>query len=463
MGALKQILLVYFIVFFSATAIMGQAFVVKDINIIGNDLTKRQFILRELLFSHKDTILINQWALIKKMSIQNLINTSLFHSASIELKGEGRSRTIEIKVVERWYLWPIPQIDIDERNFNTWWETKNLKRASAGVFLTHNNMRGRGEMMKVFLMVGHNRTMGLSYEFPYLNKEKTFGIGFQSIYTLRHEVNYITENNKQAYLKTIDRAIQQDWISAIQFTYRPKFYLSNLFQIRYHQFLFADTLISFNPNYTSKLETRLQYFGFYYKLKLDYRDYKPYPLTGYYADFEVFKYGTNIFDNNLNVIKLKTTLRKYLPLSKHWFAAIGFIGQMSNGKYQPYLFEKGLGYGRDFVRAYEYYVVDGQEYIVGKANIKYNLLQKQYFKINRIKTNKFNNIPISIYANVFSDIGYVNNDQFYSYTNTLPNTWLYSAGIGLDFVSYYDAVARIEWSLNALGDSHIYLHFIAPI
>lgn len=312
-------------------------------------------------------------------------------------------------------------------------------------------------------MVGYNKKIGLSYEFPYLNKKKTFGFGFQSIYTLRHEVNSLTDSNRQVYLKTPDNPIQQDWISAIQFTYRPKFYLSHLFQIRYHQYLFADTLLKFNPNYTSKNTTSLQYFGFYYKLKLDHRDYKPYPLTGYYADLEVFKYGMGVFDNDLNILNLKTTIRKYWQLRRRWYAAVGFIGQISNGKYQPYLFERGLGYGRDFVRAYEYYVVDGQDYIVGKSNLKYALFPKKYFKIGFIKSDKFNNIPISIYLNLFADAGYVNNDQIYNHSNTLPNSWLYSGGLGLDIVSYYDAVARIEWSINALGDSHFYLHFIAPI
>jgi outer membrane protein assembly factor BamA len=463
MSSIIKSAIVLLFAFSSAVFAYGQEIIINSISIEGNDKTKEQYILRELVFSTGDTISVDEWNNLREKSIQNLINTTLFHSASITLNGEGSSRNVTIILVERWYLWPIPQVDIDERNFNTWWETKSLKRASAGIFLTHNNMRGRGELLKVLMMLGYNQKIGLSYEFPYLNKKKTIGFGFESIYTLRHEVNALTDSNKQVYVKLQDSPIQQDLINAVQFTYRPKFYVSHLLQFRYRQYLFADSLIDFNPNYSSQENSKLQYFGFYYKFKLDHRDYRPYPLSGYYADLEAFKYGLGVFDNDLNILNLKTTLRKYWQLSPRWFTAIGFIGQISNGKYQPYLFERGLGYGRDFVRAYEYYVVDGQDYVVLKSNVKFSLFPKKYFKLNMIKSDKFNNIPISIYLNVFADAGYVNNDQDYKISNTLPNTLLYSSGLGIDFVSYYDAVARVEWSVNAMGESHFYLHFIAPI
>ncbi len=464
MYRLVKTIIILLFVFLTPIGVFGQEFSISSIAIEGNDKTKEQYILRELVFGVGDTISLEKWDEKKKRSIQNLINTALFHSANISLKRErGNYCKVIIQVVERWYLWPIPQVEIDERNFNTWWETKSLSRASAGVFLTHNNMRGRGEMLKVLLMLGYNKQLGLSYEFPYLNKKKTFGFGFESIYTLRHEVNALTDSNRQVYLKTPDSPIQRDLINAIQFTYRPKYYVSHLLQLRYRKYVFADTLINFNSCYSSQQNSELQYFGFYYKFKLDHRDYKPYPLSGYYADMEVFKYGMGIFHNDLNVLRFKTTLRKYWQYSRRWFSAIGLIAQVSNHHFQPYLIERGLGYGRDFVRAYEYYVIDGQDYIVFKSNLKFSLLPKRFYKLSIIKSDKFNNIPISIYMNMFADAGYVNNNQNYNVSNTLPNTFLYSGGLGVDFVSYYDAVARVEWSVNALGESHLYLHFIAPI
>lgn len=437
--------------------------IVGIINLEGNKTTKDYIIKRELLFKSGDTLSSEEWQLAIDNSINNIINTGLFHTANITTKTENNTQNITIKLLERWYIWPIPQVDIDERNFNTWWQSKDLSRASAGLFLTHNNMRGRGEIMKVLMMLGYNKTLGLSYEIPYLNKSKTFGMGFQSIYTLKHEVNSVTIDDKQEFLKTVDEPLQRDWLSTIQFTFRPKYYLHHLLQIQYHKWEFADTLIDYNPFYTVNNSTNLQYLGLYYKLKLDHRNYKPYPLDGYYMDVEAFKYGLGFFKNNVNFFELKTTSRKYWDFGSNFYAAAGLIAKKSLGDAQPYVLERGLGYGRDLVRGYEYYVVDGQDYVVLKSNIKYGLLNKKIFKFNFIPTEKFNTIPLSIYVNIFADVGYVGNNQIYSNTNVLPNSLLFGSGIGLDFVSYYDSVLRIEWAMNKMGERKIFLHFIAPI
>jgi hypothetical protein len=85
------------------------------------------------------------------------------------------------------------------------------------------------------------------------------------------------------------------------------------------------------------------------------------------------------------------------------------------------------------------------------------------FRLPYIETKKFNPIPIGIYANIFSDMGYVSTRQNYSSNNRLPNKWLSSVGLGIDLASYYQLVMRLEYTLNYEGESNFYLHFIAPI
>ncbi len=456
--------LAFLIFVLSAFTVKSQNdFIIGNIVLEGNKTTKDYIIERELLFNTGDTLSSEEWELAKNSSIDNIINTGLFHTAEITSIGKNNTQNINIKLLERWYIWPIPQIDIDERNFNTWWQTKDLSRASAGLFLTHNNVRGRGEIMKVLMLLGYNKTLGLSYEMPYLNNSKTFGMGFQSIYTLKHEVNASTLEDKQDFLKTSGSSIQRDWLSTVQFTYRPKHYLHHLFQIRYHKWEFADTLVDYNPLYTVDNTEDLQYFGLYYKAKFDRRDYKPYPLDGFYVDFEAFKYGLGIFENSVDFFSVKTTSRKYWDFGGNFYAAAGLIAKKSLGGFQPYVLERGLGYGRDLVRGYEYYVVDGQDYVILKSNVKYGILNRKIFNINFIPSEKFNTIPLSIYVNLFADAGYVGNNQMYSNTNVLPNSFLFGSGVGVDFVTYYDAVLRVEWAMNKMGENKIFLHFIAPI
>ena len=103
-----------------------------------------------------------------------------------------------------------------------------------------------------------------------------------------------------------------------------------------------------------------------------------------------------------------------------------------------------LGY-EDYVRGYEYYVVDGQSYWLSKTAIKYALIEKTYFEIPYVKMKQFKKSHYSLYFGIFSDLGYVLNEQP---ENTLNNSLLWGKGIALDYVTYYDKLLRIEYSIN---------------
>jgi hypothetical protein len=126
------------------------------------------------------------------------------------------------------------------------------------------------------------------------------------------------------------------------------------------------------------------------------------------------------------------------------------------------MFNSAFGIGRDFVRGYEYYLINGQHYFYEKANIKYNFLPERVFRMPYPKSEKFNKLPFAAYINIFFDAGYVK-DYFYFTQNTLSNKLLYGYGTGLDLVTYYDLVLRIEFSINHKNENGFYLHLIAPI
>jgi outer membrane protein assembly factor BamA len=457
--------LILILVFFVLASAAQNKIVIGKIKIEGNKKTKAPIILRELMFAPDSVFTPSQWIKVKEKSRENLINTSLFHTAGISLQHrEKDTADVLIKIVERWYLWPIPQVDIYERNFNVWWQTKSLERLSAGVFLTQENFRGRMEKLMLLFMAGYNKQLGIAYDAPYINKAKTFGLGAEVIWSSRHEVNAMTAADKQVYYKDVDNPVRRDLLAAIHFRYRKNYYISHLLQLRYRSFYFSDSLLTNAPAYTWKGIADLPFFGCYYKLKIDHRDYKPYPLKGYYVDFELFSNGWGLLNNSdMVLLDLKTTMRKYFKLAGRIYAAGSFTGKISNHGNEPYVLTNSLGYGRDFVRGYEYYVVDGPAYGVVKTNIKWAMIPKRVLKLNFIKTEKFNTIPYAFYLNIFADAGFVSRSKTVDPSNRLPGTWLYSAGVGIDFSTYYDKVARFEVAVNALGETGFFLHFIAPI
>ena len=121
-----------------------------------------------------------------------------------------------------------------------------------------------------------------------------------------------------------------------------------------------------------------------------------------------------------------------------------------------------MGYGRDYVRGYEYYVIDGQKFALFKTDLKFELIHKHELHAGFIPLDKFATIPYAFYLNLYGDAAYARDNQFSKY-NPLANSWLYGYGAGIDFVTYYDLVFRLDFSINRLGESSLFLHFTAPI
>jgi len=96
--------------------------------------------------------------------------------------------------------------------------------------------------------------------------------------------------------------------------------------------------------------------------------------------------------------------------------------------------------------------MNGQNYLLAKSQLKYTLMKKRVYRTNFIKSEKFNQIPVSMYLNLFADGGYVQ-DKYYSRLNNLSNKFQYSYGVGYDYVTYYDLVFRFEYAFNRMKES----------
>ena len=115
---MKKFSLIFFL-FFSSTFVFSQSeTTILNIEILGNNKTKKEIILREVTFQKNKNY--NQDILKKKIkeSTENLNNLKLFNFVEIT-QNEGN---IYIEVTEKWYFWPYPVFEISERNFNTWWD-----------------------------------------------------------------------------------------------------------------------------------------------------------------------------------------------------------------------------------------------------------------------------------------------------------------------------------------------------
>ena len=440
-------------------------FIVDSIIIEGNKTTKRNIILRELLFQIKDTITENDFDFKLKKSIENLNNTSLFNFVFIDTIGGNFNKQIKVRVIERWYLWPFPILELSERNFNTWWKNKDLNKINYGLYFVKENFRGRKEEIRFLVRLGFEEIYNVSYYVPYIDKNQTFGLGISFGLSRNKEVAYNVLNNKLEYFRNDYSYIRENINSSIQITLRKDFFVTNYFLLGYNNLYFSDTLIKQNDFYSENGVNSNKYFSIYYLFKNDHRNDKSYPLKGYYFDFDITKLGMGLMHKEtLNTFYIRSSFRKYFTLSNNFFFASGLRAKLSNNDFQPFFVKQGLGFGNDYVRGYEYYVVDGISYIINKNNIKYQLIKPRIKNFKFIKNEKFSMIHYALYLNLFADFGYA-----YDYkplnqlSNNLSNSLLYGYGIGLDVVTYYDKVLRLEYSFNKMAESGIFINFVAPI
>jgi hypothetical protein len=174
------------------------------------------------------------------------------------------------------------------------------------------------------------------------------------------------------------------------------------------------------------------------------------------------KQGIGIFPSEPEQIYLGSSFRKYFEMSRRWHFATGIKGKVSGQRYLAFYNSRALGYNADFVRGYEYYVINGQNFMLFKSNIKFSILPVKIYHASYIPTEKFSIIPFSIHLNGYFDVGYVRDRQF-AENNPLANSWLLGYGLGLDFVTYYNIILRTEYSFNKMGESGLFIHFAAPI
>ncbi len=435
---------------------------IGSIIVEGDKITHKPIIMRELEFAEGE--LISEKELNEKIvrSRQNLLNRSLFNFVTITKNCNNGVCNIVVSVIERWYIWPVPLLEYADRNINIWWENKDWSRINFGVDLRVENFRGRMETLNIIIKGGYDQMYKLKWQIPYLTKNQIFGMGFEGGYQLNHEIAYASEDNRYLYYKTEDGYARKQGFASANLTFRPKFNFLHQIGLGFNHINIADSILFYNPNYTYG-ETEYNFFTINYSYKHDFRDYKPYPLKGYYFDIQILKIGLGILSKEVNEFSFRVNIDHYFNIWKRINFAYGLSGGVTfTDNFQPYFLAGGIGlYGFD-VRGYELYLINGQNTGLLKTNLKFTLIPKTNVDIKWIKTEKFGKLFYALFANVFFDMGY-SQDKYWYENNPLNNQLLWGTGVGIDFVTYYDMVLRLEYTLNKQGRTGFYISMVAPI
>jgi outer membrane protein assembly factor BamA len=440
----------------SDTTDHSEFYIVNGIDISGNKVTKNRIILRELTFGLNDTIEGSNLQYHLERSSENLLKTSLFNYVYFDTITEGDYRLkIFIRLEERWFTWPEIHFNHADRNISAWWKSKDFSRINYGLGLSQYNFRGRKEKISVKGIAGFTRQLSLAYDNVYLDQEQKHSLNLAAFYENQNKLVYITKENVPQVFSD-DHIVYRKQNYIVKYTYRQRLYNIHRFIVSYAKFNVSDTIIHLNPGFLGSGKTQSDFLTFIYYFESDHTDLTYYPLTGSIYNIRITYSG--MLNSGFDKIELRTGFFMFQRLFPRIYGNTGIKFQLGNKTRIHYIMNMGLGYD-DFLRGYENYVIDGYNFLLFKSSVKYEILPFRIIKLNFLPLQQFNKIHFSSYLNLFFDAGYVHDyyTDYMFYGNNLVDKVLFSGGIGIDFVTYYDKMLRIDLASNSIGDLGVFV------
>ncbi|MCB9231732.1 MAG: BamA/TamA family outer membrane protein [Bacteroidia bacterium] len=427
----------------------SQILTLDSIEVTGNKRTKSFTLLRELPVKVGDQIPLADLEKVKESCYNNAYNTQLFTRVDVSHTIEGSSLTLKFEVRERWYIWPVAYVSFEERSFNEWWQNRDLDRLVYGGGLIFENLTGRHDDMSVYGQLGYSRRFSMGYQRPFLFPKAKIGAEFGYNYVNYKEIGFGTKDSYLQLARLKGTPMQIQHLGYVEFfkrfTPRKKLLLGAMF----NYFNPSDSILEYNDRYLTTGSNNEYYPSIYLSYRNDQRDWASYPLSGYKYYFILRQSGLPGL-GTAHFLRISMGFSHHIPLSKRWNIAYGSQNFILLGKKVPFFDKFFVGWGEN-VRGYERYVIDGSFINISKAELKFALIPRQMVHIKYIPLKKFRDLPVGLYLTLFSDFGYVMDETFSNFDQTLKDRMLASAGVGVNFLTMYDLLIRFEYSRNLLG------------
>lgn len=427
-------------------------FLVGEIIIEGNTRTRPNILHRELPFRSGDSVTLTELVSSFEIARQQLMNTRLFNEVVVALRSfRGRIVDVNISVKERWYLFPLPYVKFVDRNLTEWANQKfSTDRLNYGFKLTHYNFTGRNDKFKLWLITGYTKSAQFSYEQPYADKSMKHGFRIGFSYSQNREVNYATNRNHQVFLDSSSGI--KNFYGNIDYTYRPGLRTFHTVSLGYRYMKVDPEIINLNPHFLAPGKSLLKQPELSYKIRYINTDYVAYPLTGWMGEASLTQAGIK---KELNMTQLTANYIQSWPLGSNYYFHTQGYGTLRVPFNQPFINSNFLGYGDFYLRGLENYVIDGVAGILWRNTVRKKLVS---FSVPTfLKSKSHSHVPFTIFAKAYADLGYSHNKMFDH--NTLTNKMLYSSGFGIDILTFYDFVIRVDYSFNQMGESGMFFHF----
>jgi outer membrane protein assembly factor BamA len=453
---------------------------ITGVEITGNKLTKPPILIRELDFRIGDSLATfqkgkggnfndrnfypgdsSELRLRMNYSRENLINAKLFLTVDLSLKWiKNNEYTLLIDVVERHYWWLFPVPKLNAPNFNEWIRDIDWSYLSMGLFFSHNNLFGLNHQTSVLALAGKTWAIAVGYKIPWVGKGKKVGLTMIAGYTNMYYVEYASVENKRQMLYEFN--CSQVAKLGAKLTLRPGLYNYGTIKLTGEYIKVSDSVFKLDSNYLAgnkKTNVSLSLYADYY---YDNRNSHSYPLKGNMLRVFVNKVGLGLVSKDVDLFYYGVDFHFYQTIGRKWYVAEMFKAENSSGENAPYYYQLNMTDGKDFIRGFDLYTLKGDQMYFTRNNLKFELIKPSIKKVKEgQEKNKFKALQYAFYLNAFADAGYVVNK--FTEVNPYNNKFLFSWGLGIDFVTYYDLVIRFEYAFTSIGTNGFFFGFGMPI
>lgn len=433
---------------------VSSLFFIRAINVEGNKRTRQHIVEREVALSTNAVYTPDELAKRVRLTREQLMNTALFVTVAVDIDTLSVEEVdINITVKERWYLFPVPHFRLVDRNLNVWLnEFKgSLSRAEIGGKVAHNNLTGRNDKLNLYAIGGYASEYRGTYFQPYFDKKLRQGYSVGFVYSQNREVNYATDSNRQQFFQLPDFA-RESLRAEVGYSYRKGSQMRSSARLSYNRESVDSAIIALNPNMFGNGRRRAEFFDLYLNYQYLGVDYIPYPLRGFMVDF----YSHNRFSASIPMFQLGGRM-----LATWAFAPKTYVNFQTAfafniwQKDQPFFNTRMLGYRSLYMQGLEAYVADGNMAGMIRTTLRREILA--FTLRNLLPLKSHSEIPFRVFLKTYGNLGYANKPNAPDH-QFLNNRLLSTAGVGLDVVTVYDMVLKLEYSFNQFGERGFFIH-----
>lgn len=430
--------------------VQGQRMRVDSIVVVGLKRTKYPVVTRQMVFQVGDTVEVADLEELNKLNKSNIYNMGLFTSVTIANEVGDSSVEVHVAVQERWYIWPQPHVALAERVWNEWLQHPDLDRLVYGMGVDWYNFSGWNDRFSIYAQGGYTQAFTTSYSRPFLFPKPKIDGTVVLTYLNDKEIGFDTHGGYLNLIRDSLERMRQSYTG--QVTFGKRFSPRKIFHVfgAYQYFRLSEIVRDTNPEYLPHGLSSIHYPSLGVSYVNDQRDVRSYPLQG-------FKYGASFRYlgipglSSVNFGKVALSFSHHIPLSKRWNFAYGSQQFVLLGKQVPFFDKYFIGFG-SFLRGYEPNVIAGSLVNVTKAEWKFGIIPYHFAHLKWVPFKKFQDFPLGLYLTAYCDAGYVHDWTFNNHDNTLKNRALVGYGGGVNLVTVYDFLLRVEYSRNIVTD-----------